>query len=220
MRGWAAAGRPAGVSVVAESQTAGRGRLSRVWQAGPGEALQLSVLLRPRLPVRRLPLVSLALGVAVHDAVAHPDVSIKWPNDLLDGRGRKLAGVLAEAETVAGQVAFVVAGVGLNVSAAPADLPAAGCLAAIGAGTDRELLAVRLLVSVAARMTQAEQAPSALLSAWRAACGMWGKQAQIGGVRGIVTGLTEDGGLEIRDDDGACRVVVAGDVHMVSEECR
>jgi BirA family biotin operon repressor/biotin-[acetyl-CoA-carboxylase] ligase len=215
---WARQGRPAGMSLVADLQTAGRGRMARRWSARPGEAVQLSILLRPRLPPRRLALVSLALGVAVHEAVDLPGVWLKWPNDLLDVQGRKLAGVLAEAETVGGAVDFVVAGIGLNVGGVPDDLPGAACLADLGGVVDRERLAVRLVAAVLRRVEQVEQAPATLLQAWRSACGMWGQRVRVGEVEGVALGITDEGGLQLRADDGACRVVVAGDVHMVSVE--
>lgn len=102
---------------VADHQTAGRGRLDRRWEAPPGANLLASILLRPAdLPVERRHLVvagvAVAAGAACHD-IAGVDAAIKWPNDLLVG-GRKLAGILAEADGDA-----VVVGLGLNIGWAP-----------------------------------------------------------------------------------------------------
>src|SRR4029079_12035803 len=94
-------------------QTAGRGRLDRSWIAPPGAALLVSALLRPRLPVERLHLVTLAAALAAIDAVralAGIDAQLKWPNDVVVD-DRKLAGILAESD---GAGAIVV-GMGLNV---------------------------------------------------------------------------------------------------------
>ena len=120
----AAAGEPQGAVLVAEQQNAGRGRLGRTWIAPPRAALTFSVLLRPDRVLRpRLGWLPLLTGVAVAAAVrdvAAVDARLKWPNDVLAGQG-KLAGILAEA---AGDA--VVAGIGLNVSAGPDDLPPPG----------------------------------------------------------------------------------------------
>ena len=111
-----------GLVVVADHQTAGRGRLGRVWQAPPRTGLAMSVLLRPSsVPAHRWPWLPLLVGVVVVealDAYLGAKAALKWPNDVLLG-GAKLAGILVErVETDGGPVA--VAGIGLNVSAAPA----------------------------------------------------------------------------------------------------
>lgn len=138
-------GEPEGVVLVADHQTAGRGRAGRSWTAPPGASLLCTILLRP--PARIAPLVTFALAVAAAEAVEHLTgvaAGLKWPNDLVietaepDGsvRTRKLAGILAEAEWPAGaniaagyrepaphERATVAAGIGLNVSW-PDELPA------------------------------------------------------------------------------------------------
>jgi BirA family biotin operon repressor/biotin-[acetyl-CoA-carboxylase] ligase len=110
-----------GTVLVAEYQTAGRGRLGRSWQAPPGTGLAVSMLLRPSVPANRWPWLPLLAGVAVVEALhAHPgtETVLKWPNDVLLG-SKKLAGVLVErVDGPAGAAAVV--GVGLNLTAAPA----------------------------------------------------------------------------------------------------
>jgi BirA family biotin operon repressor/biotin-[acetyl-CoA-carboxylase] ligase len=220
VKGWGRQGRPAGLSLVADRQMAGRGRLGRTWISAPEASVQLSVLLRPKLSARRLPWVSLAVGVAVHEVVASPAVWLKWPNDLLDVRGRKIAGVLAEVEMSGGVVDAVVVGVGINVSASPEEMPLAGCLRDIGADRPREELAVALVAAILRRVQQVASEPAALQRAWEEACGMWGQRARVGNVEGVVVGLAESGGLRLERDDGTCQVVMAGDVDMVSVEHR
>lgn len=119
----ARAGAPEGLVVVAEHQTAGRGRLDRSWQAPPRASLILSMVLRPHLPAAEWPWLPLLTGVAVVEALreAGYDAGLKWPNDVMIDE-RKLAGILVErVETPAGPAAVV--GVGLNVWLGEADIP-------------------------------------------------------------------------------------------------
>lgn len=106
--------------LVADHQTHGRGRLGRRWQAAPGDALMLSVRRRSSRPLRDLPGLSLAIGVAVRRALGALGVSgiaLKWPNDLLAGEA-KLGGILVETRA-SGDAVAVVAGIGINWHAAP-----------------------------------------------------------------------------------------------------
>ena len=117
----AARGAPEGSVLVAEAQTAGRGRMGRAWLSPPGAALMFSVLLRPvAVPPARRGWITLLAGVAIASAVATTtglDARLKWPNDVLVGE-RKLAGILAEQAAHA-----VVVGVGVNVSTRRDELP-------------------------------------------------------------------------------------------------
>ncbi len=145
----AMAGAPEGTVLAAESQTAGRGRLGRLWVSPPRAALTFSVLLRPRwVPAASKGWVPLLAGVAVAAALRAEtglDACLKWPNDVLVG-GAKVAGILAEQSGDA-----IVVGAGINVSGRQDELPAAGAtsLALAGAGgTDRQ----HLLISVLAEL--------------------------------------------------------------------
>lgn len=119
----ALAGAPEGLVVVADHQTAGRGRLDRTWVTPPGTAVTFSMLLRPTAPTRSWPWLPLLTGYAVDKAIKARglDTGVKWPNDVLVG-GRKVAGILVERiDTPQGPAAVV--GVGLNTSMAEAELP-------------------------------------------------------------------------------------------------
>jgi BirA family transcriptional regulator, biotin operon repressor / biotin---[acetyl-CoA-carboxylase] ligase len=130
-----------GLVLVADHQTAGRGRLDRTWEAPPGASLLVSVLLRPRLPLERAHLVTIAAALAAAEAceeVAGVTPSLKWPNDLVvEGAGgtRKLAGLLAESLVEGGRLQALVVGMGLNVDWPEERLPA-GAVALSGV-TDR-----------------------------------------------------------------------------------
>jgi BirA family biotin operon repressor/biotin-[acetyl-CoA-carboxylase] ligase len=117
-------GAPHGTVVVAESQTAGRGRLGRRWVSPPGSNIYVSILLRPEIPNAEAPRLSLVTGVALADAVEASGVPgfLKWPNDLYLG-GRKAAGILAEMASGPDRVRYVVAGVGINVNLGEDEIP-------------------------------------------------------------------------------------------------
>ena len=117
-------GAPHGTVVVADEQTAGRGRMGRRWVSPPGKNLYVSLLLRPSVPTVEAPRLALVAGVALADAVEAGGVpaSLKWPNDLYCG-GRKAAGILAEMASDPDGVRHVVIGMGLNVNMEEADIP-------------------------------------------------------------------------------------------------
>jgi BirA family biotin operon repressor/biotin-[acetyl-CoA-carboxylase] ligase len=109
---------PDGTVVLAESQTAGRGRMGRSWHSEPENGLYLSLVLRPAVSPALAPLFTLGCAVALHNAVeriARVDADIKWPNDLLAG-GKKIAGILAEIHADLDRIHFLVVGAGLNVN--------------------------------------------------------------------------------------------------------
>jgi BirA family biotin operon repressor/biotin-[acetyl-CoA-carboxylase] ligase len=195
----ARAGAPEGVVAVADYQTAGRGRLGRTWDAPPGGCLLCSVLTRPDLPAERLHLVTAAMALAAADVVRGitgevPEV--KWPNDLLLG-GRKLAGILAEADLPA-----VVVGIGLNVTWAP---EGAACM---GEWVTREEVLSELLI----RFDDLYGDWDEVASSYRAQCATVGKRVRVdlGGesFEGVAEAVTPEGHLVV-----AGRVVTAGDVH-------
>ena len=118
VRDQARQGAAEGLVVVADHQTAGRGRLDRTWESPPGANLLASVLLRPQCEAADVHLCTEAVALAAADAcreVAGVEPVLKWPNDLLVG-GRKLAGVLAEAEFSGGTLVAVIVGIGINVA--------------------------------------------------------------------------------------------------------
>jgi BirA family biotin operon repressor/biotin-[acetyl-CoA-carboxylase] ligase len=148
-------GAPEGTVLVAEHQVTGRGRLDRVWTSPPRAGLTVSFLLRPDVPAARRGWLPLLTGVALAESVAEVTgvlPSLKWPNDLLAGDGRKLAGILAEAVSSPTPPAVVV-GTGLNVSTTTEELPDTGTsLTRITGGTvDRGTLLLAFLRAVERR---------------------------------------------------------------------
>ena len=121
----AAAGAPEGLVIVAERQTAGRGRLGRSWWDAPGSSLLFSILLRPSIDIARWPLLGIAMACAVAEAgseAAAATLDVKWPNDVLHA-GRKLCGVLAESRVPSPGSPALVVGAGINVNQLGADYP-------------------------------------------------------------------------------------------------
>ena len=224
----AAGGEPEGAVLAAEQQSAGRGRLGRVWVSPPRAALTFSVLLRPALvPRARLGWLPLLAGVAVAAAVrdvAAVDAQLKWPNDVLAGPG-KLAGILAEA---AGDA--VVVGIGVNVSTGPAELPppGPGALAATSLRLEGSpsLDRTRLLAGILAGLERRYRTWSAVLgdterSGLRAEytrlCATLGRRVRVelpGGraLDGLAAGVDADGRLLVSVPPEADLPVAAGDI--------
>jgi BirA family transcriptional regulator, biotin operon repressor / biotin---[acetyl-CoA-carboxylase] ligase len=213
----ARAGAPEGLVIVADFQTAGRGRLGRSWTAPPGASLLVSALVRP--PVRLAGRVGLAAGLALAEAVevvAGVRAALKWPNDLVVG-GRKLAGILAEADLGSAEAAVVV-GIGCNVNwdELPEDLAATAtaCNREAGRTVDREALLDTLLTRLEARVA-ALDGPT-LLDDYRARLATIGRRVHVelptGALNGVAVDLGADGELIVRDDSGKTTPVLAGDV--------
>ena len=223
-----ARGGPEGQVLVAEEQTAGRGRMGRSWVSQPGEALTFSVLLRPvTVPASRRGWLPLLTGIAVATAVrsaASVAATLKWPNDVLAGEA-KLAGILAEA---AGDA--IVVGIGLNVSTEPDELPPAdlGALAATSlwiAGSpspDRGTLLAAILTVFERRYRAwssvfGDPERSGLRAGYTRMCATIGRRVRVelpggGLLTGLATGVDADGRLLVRTTPGADVPVAAGDV--------
>ncbi|WP_412068351.1 biotin--[acetyl-CoA-carboxylase] ligase [Rubrivirga sp. IMCC43871] len=214
---WAEA--PHGAVVVAEEQTAGRGRHGRAWAAAPGANLLFTVVLRPAS--QRVGLIPLAAGLAVADAVAQWGVQarLKWPNDVRVG-GRKLAGVLAET-TWSGAEARVLLGVGLNVAQTdfPADLAATSLRLETGQPVARLAPLSPILARLAEALDRSEADPAGLLADVEARMESIGETVTVrepsgsGALTGTVLGLAPDGALRLATDTGA-RAVYAGEVTL------
>jgi BirA family transcriptional regulator, biotin operon repressor / biotin---[acetyl-CoA-carboxylase] ligase len=234
----ARSGEDEGLVVLAEEQTAGRGRLDRSWVAPPSSGLLLSVLLRPTwMPPEEALAPTMLAGVALCEAieqVALVRAALKWPNDLLLPHGagepptlRKAAGVLCDMQIEDGRVAWVVVGTGVNVSWAPQgevdgqDLAqSATCLnVAAGREIDRGALLVALLQRLDGRYFALRHGRrEELFAAWRARLATLGQRVTVRLRDGVLTGVAEDvepsGALRVREPSGAVQLVTAGDVEL------
>ncbi|MED5372890.1 MAG: biotin--[acetyl-CoA-carboxylase] ligase [Myxococcota bacterium] len=208
-------GAESGTLVVAETQSAGKGRLGRSWRSLPGKNLAFSLLLRPPLPPEMAPLLSLATAVGIGEVTGLP---IKWPNDVLAPDGRKAAGILAELHAEVGRLHFVVLGVGINVHAQefPDDIPGTSLAEQFPTRDwDRAELLGGVVARIESRCAQLSSNPDKVLDAWRAQSATLGKRVRVGQVEGIAVDLRQDGALIV--ETGTGRVpILAGDVQMVS----
>jgi BirA family transcriptional regulator, biotin operon repressor / biotin---[acetyl-CoA-carboxylase] ligase len=219
------AGAPEGTVYFADEQTAGRGRGAHGWASPPGSGLYVSVLLRPRLAPADVLWLSLAAGLAVHDAVKQVtslEADLRWPNDLLFG-SRKFCGILTELNAEVTRVRHLVIGIGINVHQQrfPDELRELATSLHIETGRDwpRQELLGALLQSLDREVT-------ALISSTRSAqadilarlerCSSWvrGKQVfvdEMDGFAGVTEGLDARGFLQVRTADGL-RTVFSGGV--------
>jgi BirA family biotin operon repressor/biotin-[acetyl-CoA-carboxylase] ligase len=218
----ARSGAPHGSLFVTDQQTAGRGRRGNAWLAAPGESLLFSVLLRPELELAQASALTLAVGLALRDAIGPllKDVTqIKWPNDLYVNE-RKLAGILVESQLQGERLQGVVVGVGLNVSSRdfPPEIAArATSLALLGAAdVEREALLQEVLNQLAQRLeTYQRTGVAGILDELNAADALRDKRLRVDGQQGVGRGIDEQGRLLLEDEAGVVHAIIAGTVELV-----
>jgi BirA family biotin operon repressor/biotin-[acetyl-CoA-carboxylase] ligase len=222
-RALAAGGAPAGTVVVAEEQTAGRGRQGRSWSAPRGRGLTLSVVWRPAGGFELLPL---AAAVAVGEAceqVAPVRCRIKWPNDVWIGE-RKLAGILIESRP---QEGWAVIGIGINVDADSSELDpslretATSLRMESGAGIERGRVLAALFEALATRLHDLERDAAGVLAEYRRRDLLSGRHiawaAGEGRLTGEARGVDENGNLVVFTEEGERVTLSAGEVHLAVE---
>ncbi len=215
---------PEGSVIIAEEQTAGRGRAGRAWHSERGTGIYATLLLRPKISPVEAPLLTMMAGLSARAAVQAQTgltVDLKWPNDLMLA-GKKLGGILTEMHAEPSQVRFVIVGIGVNVNQEkfPAELSAIGTSLRVQTGRlqSRMELLVRLLREFendynrflregSASVTQRFEAVSSYAR---------GKRVNVSSVSenysGITAGLSPEGMLRVERDGGRIVTVIAGDV--------
>lgn len=210
LREWAEAGAKHGVAVIADAQTAGRGRLGRSFASPSGAGLYMSMLVKEDIPIERLPLLTPYAAVAAARAIeecADVEVGIKWVNDLRIG-DKKIAGILTEGDfTPSGALDFAIVGIGINLvgGALPAELSTIA--AAIGdftAPPSRERLATAILKEFFGGLSTLEN--GAFLEEYRRRSVVLGRTVTAtDGERtmvGVATAIEDDGALRLRTVGG------------------
>jgi BirA family biotin operon repressor/biotin-[acetyl-CoA-carboxylase] ligase len=224
----AQAGAPDGTVVLAEEQTAGRGRLKRSWWAPAGSSLLLSLLLRPGWPAPQAQRLTMVCSLAVCEAIsaaAGVYARVKWPNDVLVGE-HKVCGILTELDIRPGpageRLETAVVGIGINVSldltgAPPLMAPATSLSLAAGRTVSRLDLLVALLGGIERRYVATSEGQS-FHRQWAERMATLGREVQVSGANEVWHGVAEDvdadGALLVRTADGALQRVLAGDVTL------
>ena len=220
-------GAPHGTVLIADTQTAGRGRMGRQFDSQKAAGIYLSVILRPQCPPDRLMHLTCAAGVAMCDAVETVTgirPGIKWINDLVY-ETRKLGGILTElsVDSATGMTEYAVIGIGINCNRDPADFPpelqqiAASLSAVTGKGIDRAALA-GAMIDALYKMDSCLPEKTALMDRYRNDCITLGRDVLIHRTEGILQGkavaLDDDGGLVVQLLDGSTVTVNAGQVSI------
>lgn len=220
----ASEGAAEGLAIVAEEQTAGRGRLQRAWSSPKGAGLYFSILLRPTIPQNHWSLITLMAALAVGDALregADVETDIKWPNDLLSSE-RKICGILAEAiETPLGRAVILGIGINLTENAYPPELAnlATSVSEAMGGAPDREQVLAALLDALTRWYPRLAE-PAQIVDAWSSRSSYAiGKLVQVSNGddvwQGTTCGVEPDGALRLRTSSGEIKLVRAGDVYSL-----
>jgi len=211
-----------GTTVIAGTQTSGRGRLGRLWLS-PGGSLAMSVIFRPE--VSQLPQLIMVASLAVVRTIKESttlNADIKWPNDVLI-RGKKVCGILVESELKANQASFAAVGIGLNINMEPAAHPELAAIATslsgeLGRPASYEDVTACLLNNMEDYYLRVRSGQSVALE-WRRNIETIGKAVRIQNGRDTVEGIAEDvaadGALLLRRNDGGLEKIVAGDITSV-----
>jgi len=221
------AGEPEGTVVMAEEQTAGRGRAGRTWHSEKGTGLYVSMLLRPRLAPAQAPLLTMLAGISAQaavEAVTGLKPELKWPNDLLV-KGKKLGGILTEMHAEPSAVRFVVVGLGINTNQEkfPAELAAVATSLRRECGriTFRLELLVRLLAQFESDYSRflSEGAGFVVERFRKVSDFAEGRRVRVDTGResyvGTTAGLSAEGLLLVKRENGQETTVIAGDVSEV-----
>jgi BirA family biotin operon repressor/biotin-[acetyl-CoA-carboxylase] ligase len=218
-----------GLAIVADLQTAGRGRRGRTWISPAGANLLVSVAFRPAIAPRLAGLLGVAAALAVRDACARfapgAGLAIRWPNDLVDRSGRKLAGLLVETALEGEELVEAAVGMGINVNWPASEMPAeirdaaTSLISLTGAAVDRVELLACLLDALSAEVTALERGETPI-SRMRASSWLDGRWVEVETgsetVSGRVAGIAADGSLLLDTEAGRVSLSV-GEVARVYE---
>ncbi len=222
----AEAGAPEGTLVTAESQTRGKGRRGRGWVSPKGEGLWFSLLLRPKIPPYKAPMLTLAAALAVaggiEDVCGLP-VQIKWPNDIVLS-GKKLVGILTELSAEADQVHYAVVGIGINVNISEFPEEIRNTATSLYLETGKRWMRCDLIAAIMKRMERCYQAfaeagdLSALRGEYMDRLVSVGRAVRILSPEeetdGVCEGIDEEGRLLVRKGDGSLEKVISGEVSV------
>ncbi|RME43879.1 MAG: biotin--[acetyl-CoA-carboxylase] ligase [Chloroflexi bacterium] len=211
-----------GLVILADEQTAGRGRHGRRWDAPAGSSILMSILFRPDLPASDVNLLTMIVSLAALDGIAEVtglEAALKWPNDVVVG-DRKVGGLLTESSFIGSRLEYAVVGLGLNVNFDPADVAnipstASSLMVLLGRPVDR-LALVRAILTATDWRYRALKAGHSPHAEWSRHLTTIGQRVRVilpvDMVEGVAEGVNRQGSLLVRQDDGTLAEVAAGDV--------
>lgn len=216
-----------GTVVIAEEQTAGRGRMDRKWHSPKYSGVWMSVILRPKLPIPKAPQLTLIAAVGVVQAIEEVTgliPEIKWPNDILI-KGRKITGILTELQAESDRINSIIIGIGINVNTKREDFPAEiGLIASslameLGGMVDREKLIRSILEKLERLYTlYLDKGFFPIKLMWESYAVSIGKnitaRTLTGEIRGKAIGITDDGVLQIKDSAGTVHLIYSADISI------
>lgn len=229
----ARAGAPHGTLVLADRQTAGRGRFGRRWESPPGVGLWMSWVLHPGRPLAEAFAVNAVVALAALEAAQFSTgcrVGLRWPNDVVAG-DRKLCGLLAESAMAGDRLEALVVGVGLNVNQRPGDFPdelreeATSLAQLAGRPVDRAHALALFVEALDRGWSRLESlGAAALLADWRRESTFQGQPVEVDEAgrrwRGVARDIAEDGALVVEPVEGGRRTLHAGDVRRIRPVAR
>ncbi len=222
------AGAPHGTALIAEGQSAGKGRMQRIWHSPPGVNVYTSVIVRPSFEPARAPQLSIAAGVAVAEtleAYCPGRIALKWPNDAQIG-GKKVCGILSQMKMKASDIDFVVLGIGINVNLASEQFPpdireiATSIAVETGRKTDLDSLINRLYENLTKwYSTLVSRGFEPVRQAWLGLAPMIGQAVSIRfgeeEVSGTAEGIDDDGSLILKTPTNEILRASAGDATII-----
>ncbi|MFK3958750.1 biotin--[acetyl-CoA-carboxylase] ligase [Guptibacillus hwajinpoensis] len=219
-------GTPDGTIIVADEQTAGKGRLGRSWHSPPGSGIWTSIILRPKLPPQKAPQFTLIAAVSVVHAIRKQtglEAEIKWPNDILID-GKKVVGILTELQAEADQIKSIIIGMGINVNATKEDFPedlttATSLRIELGKEIKRSVLLAAILNELETLyeeyLNNGFRMIKLLWESYAVSLGRRIKARTLNGViEGLAKGITEEGVLLLEDESGKMHYIYSADIEI------
>ena len=219
-------GAPEGILVIADEQTAGRGRSGRSWSTPPGSAIAMTLLLRPKIMPERISMVTLVMGMAVARAVRELyglDAGIKWPNDVVVG-GKKICGILTEMSSEMTAVNYIVIGVGINANVKEFPEEISATATSVSLETGKDAVRAELIAAVMKAFEEyyesftADADMRSLKDAYNAMLVNVNRQVRVlepgNEYTGEALGIDEAGRLLVKCEDGSVSRVYAGEVSV------
>ena len=219
-------GAPHGTLVIAEEQSAGRGRRGRAWKSPGGSSIYMSMLLRPEIPPTKAPMLTLVMGVSTAEGLREYtglDIQIKWPNDIIL-KGKKLAGILTEMSTEIDCVNYIVIGTGINVNVTRLPKELAEKATSLRMETGQIMRRSEIIASIMKRfeknyglfMENGDLRPlqkkynNLLLTREKEVRIISGKEAYLA----YALGINENGELMVRESDGTMKAISGGEISV------